>query len=194
MIGSLILQSLSHALQFLDKGVYLGLCPGIAMVPKVRERIFVACHPLNDLRRHLSHRAQRQAVRDNDRRVSNRDRKTGLRTARLNEVFDPRPVLTHRRRNENRATDSGLRLGQIGHFDHFLARQFIGERRIGRKPQRDFVTQSANLENSTTPAQAEAHFAAARMFEAWAPAFAGMEGENITAAPPDLPGSASALA
>jgi hypothetical protein len=40
----------SDPLQFLNKIVYLGLSPSVAVVPEIEQRILVAGHPFDDLR------------------------------------------------------------------------------------------------------------------------------------------------
>src|SRR5690242_15846719 len=98
----------SNPLELLDKVVYFRLCPGIAVVLEIEQRILVARYPIDDLRRHPAHDADRQAIGDNGRNVGKRNREARLRPPGLQEKFHPRPMPAHRGRDEDGAGYAGL--------------------------------------------------------------------------------------
>jgi hypothetical protein len=63
----------SNPLKFLNKIVYLRLRPGVAVIPEIEQRVLVARHPLDDLRRQLADDTVRQAVGDDGRNIRNRN-------------------------------------------------------------------------------------------------------------------------
>src|SRR5437667_7343821 len=81
----------SNPVKFLNKIVYLGLGPSIAMIPEIEQGVLVARHPIDDLRRQLAYDLAWQAGGDG-RNVGNRNGKARLRPSRLQEIFHPRPV------------------------------------------------------------------------------------------------------
>src|SRR6266436_8438697 len=68
----------SNRLKLLNKIVYFRMGPGVAVIPEIEQRILVARHPLDDLRRRSADDVERQAVGDDVRIVGNRNRKARL--------------------------------------------------------------------------------------------------------------------
>src|SRR6202011_3196524 len=79
--------SLSDAPESMNEIIHLGLSPCIAAMPEIQQLILVSGHPSDDLGRHLSHGARRQAVSDDCGRVRYRDRKLQLGASGLHKVF-----------------------------------------------------------------------------------------------------------
>jgi hypothetical protein len=121
----------SHPLKFLDEVVYFGLRPGIAVIPEIEQRILVARHPVDDLRRHLLDDADQQAVADDGRNIGNRDGKARLRSPRLQEIFHPRPVPAHRRRDEDGAGYAGLCRRKVRYFHDIVAGPLFRQSGVG---------------------------------------------------------------
>src|SRR5262249_12895832 len=68
----------SNPLKSLNEIVHFGVCPAVAVIPEIEQRILVTGHPVDHLRRHLADHASVQTVGDNRRNVSNGNRKARL--------------------------------------------------------------------------------------------------------------------